>query len=528
MIPENYNIDNEITSNQMPIMEARDISKQFPGVKALNNVSLQFFPGEVHAIVGENGAGKSTLMKIMAGAYIPDSGEIILQDQKVSFSHPQEAQEQGVSIIYQEFNLLPERTVAQNIFLGREPRKFGVLDVSGLNKNAAVVLKELGADQIISPSALCSTLSVAEQQIVEIAKAISFDSKVLIMDEPTASLTSVEVKILTDLIAKLKARGMAIIFISHRLIEVFDIAEKISVLKDGELVGTAMTKDVTPEQIVFMMVGRTLDHYFPPLGGPEDFGEVVLRVKDASNQILTDISFELRKGEVLGVAGLQGSGRTELAQSIFGVVPFKTGKMELYGKAIAVKSPARAIKNKMGFVTEDRKSEGIAPRQSIRDNMLLTVRAVQPLFGLIFRNGISNSRKLVPMLGEQVDIRTDSFNREAQYLSGGNQQKVVLAKWLASDAEVFIFDEPTRGIDVESKAGIHDMIRALTKKGIAVLMISSELPEIIGMSDRVLVMADHRVAGELPANSSEQEIMLLATGHINNENSEMNNSVGRE
>jgi len=528
MILENYNPDNEITSNQVPIMEARDISKQFPGVKALNNVSLQFFPGEVHAIVGENGAGKSTLMKIMAGAYIPDSGEIILQDQKVSFSHPKEAQEKGVSIIYQEFNLLPERTVAQNIFLGREPRKYGALDVRGLKNNAAVVLKELGADQMIAPSAMCSTLSVAEQQIVEIAKAISFDSKVLIMDEPTASLTSVEVKILTDLVEKLKARGMAIIFISHRLIEVFDIAEKISVLKDGELVGTAMTKDVTPEQIVFMMVGRTLDHYFPPLGAPEDFGEVVLKVEDASNQILKDISFELRKGEILGVAGLQGSGRTELAQSLFGVMPFRSGKMELHGKAIAVKSPTKAIKNKMGFVTEDRKSEGIAPRQSIRDNMLLTVRAVQPLFGFIFKDGIKNSRKLVPMLGEQVDIRTDSFNREAQYLSGGNQQKVVLAKWLASDAKVFIFDEPTRGIDVESKAGIHDMIRALTKKGIAVLMISSELPEIIGMSDRVLVMADHRVAGELPPNSSEQEIMLLATGHINNENSEMTDTVGRE
>lgn len=509
------------------LMEVHDISKRFPGVVALNEVSLQFFPGEVHAIVGENGAGKSTLMKIMAGAYTPDSGEIILQGKKISFSHPKEAQEKGVSIIYQEFNLLPERTVAQNIFLGREPGKMGVMDVRAINKNAEQVLKSLGAEQIISPTALCSSLSVAEQQIVEIAKAISFDSKVLIMDEPTASLTSVEVKILNDLVAKLKARGMAIIFISHRLIEVFDIADKISVLKDGELVGTAMTKDVTPEQIVFWMVGRALDHYFPPLGDPEDFGEVVLRVNEASNQILKDISFELRSGEILGVAGLQGSGRTELAQSLFGVVPFKAGRIELNGKAIAIKSPAKAIKNKIGFVTEDRKAEGLAPRQSIRDNMLLTVRSVQFLLGLIFKDGIRESRKLVPMLGEQVDIRTDSFDREAQFLSGGNQQKVVLAKWLASDANVFIFDEPTRGIDVESKAGIHDMIRALTKKGIAVLMISSELPEIIGMSDRILVMADHRVAGELPAQSSEQEIMLMATGHLNNNHhSEMEVAVG--
>jgi ribose transport system ATP-binding protein len=276
------------------------------------------------------------------------------------------------------------------------------------------------------------------------------------------------------------------------------------------------------------MVGRTLDHYFPPLGEQDDFGEVVLSVKNASNQLLSDISFELRKGEVLGIAGLQGSGRTELAQSIFGVMPFRSGAMEMHGKAIAVRSPAKAIKNRMGFVTEDRKSEGIAARQPIRDNILLTVRSVQFLFGFIYKNGVRKSRKLVPMLGEQVDIRTDSFDRETQFLSGGNQQKVVLAKWLASDADVFIFDEPTRGIDVESKASIHDMIRALTKKGIAVLMISSELPEIIGMSDRILVMADHRIAGELPAMSTEQEIMLMAIGHANETKAESPATVGVE
>jgi ribose transport system ATP-binding protein len=358
---------------------------------------------------------------------------------------------------------------------------------------------------------------VAEQQLVEIAKAISFKAKVLIMDEPTAALTYTEVGLLNDLVGRLKQRGMSIIFISHRLREVFDIADKITVLKDGKLIKTVIKKEVAPADVVFLMVGRTLDHYFPPLGTSEDFGEVVLRVKNASNQFLKDISFELRKGEVLGVAGLQGSGRTELAQALFGVMPFKSGTIELHGKAIAIKSPSKAIKHKMGFVTEDRKSEGIASRQPIRDNMLLTVRAVRFLFGLILKDGIPSSRKLVPMLGKQVDIRTDSFDREVQFLSGGNQQKVVLAKWLASDADVFIFDEPTRGIDVESKASIHDMIRELTKKGIAVLMISSELPEIIGMSDRVLVMWDHQVAGELPSQSSEQEIMLVATGHSKSE-----------
>ena len=315
-----------------PLLEARNITKRFPGVLALNDVSLKFMPGEVHAVVGENGAGKSTLMKIMAGAYISDSGEILLQGERVSFNHPREAQLKGVSIIYQEFNLLPERTVAQNIFLAREPGKFGTLNVAEMNKNAVSVLKEVEADQMISPTTMCHSLSVAEQQIVEIAKAISFDSKVLIMDEPTASLTLTEVKILTDLISKLKARGMAIIFVSHRLIEVFDIAEKITVLKDGELVGTVMTKDTTPQKVVHMMVGRDLDHYFPPLGNPEDFGDVVLRIRNGSNDFLKDINLELRKGEILCVAGLQGSGRTELAQSLFGVTPLRPVRWRSVGR----------------------------------------------------------------------------------------------------------------------------------------------------------------------------------------------------
>jgi ribose transport system ATP-binding protein len=495
-----------------PLLEVRNITKRFPGVLALDNVSLQFMPGEVHAVVGENGAGKSTLMKIMAGAYIPDSGEIYLNGEKVTFAHPKEGHEKGISIIYQEFNLLPERTVAHNIFLGREPSKFGVIDVRQMNKQAEAVLREIGVEKMISPTAIASSLSVAEQQLVEIAKAISFKAKVLIMDEPTAALTYTEVKLLDDLIVRLKERGMAVIFISHRLVEVFAIAEKITVLKDGQLINTVNKTDVTPSDVVYMMVGRALDHYFPPLGKPEDFGEVVLSVRNASNDFLKGISFELRKGEVLGVAGLQGSGRTELAQALFGVVPFKTGSMELHGKAIKINNPSYAIKNGMGFVTEDRKTEGIIPKQPIRDNMLLTVRSIQPIFGVVFKDGIGKARKLVPTLGKQVDVRTDSFDREAQYLSGGNQQKVVLSKWLASDADVFIFDEPTRGIDVEAKASIHDMIRDLTQRGIAVLMISSELPEIIGMSDRILVMWDGQIADELPAKSSEQEIMLMATG----------------
>jgi ribose transport system ATP-binding protein len=526
MADETETVNNKVPEAVRPTIEVQHISKRFPGVVALDDVSLQFFPGEIHAVVGENGAGKSTLMKIMSGAYTPDSGTIYLEGERVSFSHPQESQLKGIAIIYQEFNLLPERTVAHNIFLGREPSTLGVLDTHKMNKQAVEVLRDLGVERIISPTAFVSNLSVAEQQLVEIAKALSFNAKVLIMDEPTAALTYTEVNLLNSLVNRLKQKGMTIIFISHRLKEVFDISEKITVLKDGKLIDTVNQKDVTPEDVVYLMVGRALDHYFPPLGTPEDFGDLALKVENGSNKVLTGINFELHRGEVLGIAGLQGSGRTELAQALFGVVPFRSGKMVLHGKGIAVRTPSKAIKNKMGFVTEDRKSEGIASRQSIRDNILLTVRAVRFLFGIISKDGIPASRKLVPMLGKQVDIRTDTFDREVQYLSGGNQQKVVLAKWLASDADVFIFDEPTRGIDVESKASIHDMIRELTKKGTAVLMISSELPEIIGMSDRILVMADHKIAGELPAKSSEQEIMLMATGHELNDKVESAALVG--
>src|SRR5512140_3540581 len=386
------------SNQQVPVLEVRNITKQYPGVLALDDVSLKFMPGEVHAVVGENGAGKATLMKIMAGAYTPDSGDIYLDGNKVSFEHPVDAQSKGISIIYQEFNLLPERTVAHNIFLGREPSRLGVIDIARLNEQARSVLKEIGIEKMISPTAVVNTLSVAEQQLVEIAKAISFNAKVLIMDEPTAALTYTEVKLLDDLIKRLQARGMAVIFISHRLIEVFDIAEKITVLKDGKFVQTVRKEDVKPADVVFLMVGRALDHYFPPLGKPADFGDVVLKVKGGSNQFLKSVSFELRKGEVLGVAGLQGSGRTELAQALFGVEPFKAGQVELRGKAVAIRTPNRAIKHRMGFVTEDRKSEGIAPRQSIRDNMLLTVRSIQSIFGLVFKDGIGKSRQLVPTL----------------------------------------------------------------------------------------------------------------------------------
>jgi ribose transport system ATP-binding protein len=526
-IEENSTLSDMQPPAAQTVLEVQNITKRFPGVLALDDVSVQFNAGEVHAVVGENGAGKSTLMKIVVGAYTPDKGDILFMGKKVSFNHPVEAQRMGISIIYQEFNLLPERTVAQNIFLGREPSRFGSIDLRQLNKQAETVLKEVGAEKLISATAITSSLSVAELQLVEIAKAISFDAKVLIMDEPTAALTSTEVQLLSDLITRLKAKGMSIVFISHRLAEVFEFADRITVLKDGRFVNTVIAKTATPADVIFMMVGRVLDHYFPPLGSPDDFGDVVLRVKDASNDFLNDINLEIRKGEVLGIAGLQGSGRTELAQALFGVVPFKTGTVELRGKAVTLKNPYQAIRNKLGFVTEDRKSEGLLLRQTIRDNMLLTARNLHSLVSAIRRDGVKQAPKLVPTLGKKVDVRVDSYDKEVQVLSGGNQQKVVLSKWLASNAEIFLFDEPTRGIDVEAKASIHDMIRELTKQGIAVLMISSELPEIIGMSDRILVMWDGKIAGELPAKPSEAEIMLLATGHGSNAEALGSNGAGK-
>jgi ribose transport system ATP-binding protein len=466
----------------------------------------------VHAVVGENGAGKSTLMKVVAGAYSREEGQVFLGGEEVRFAHPQEAQQAGISIIYQEFNLLPDRTVAENIFLGREPSRFGVVDRRQMENDTVEVLKQLEAENIIKPDALLSTLSVAEQQVVEIAKAISYDARVLIMDEPTAALASHEVGILTELILRLKARGMAIIFISHRLIEVFDLSQRVTVLKDGVKVGTDLIENLTMNRIVEMMVGRELSEYFPERARPEDVGDVVLAIKNGSNEYVHNINLELRSGEIVGVAGLQGSGRTELARAIFGVDPFDSGTMEIEGQVEMLRGPAQAIRKRFGFVTEDRKNEGLVLMQPINDNVLLTVRTLQRWLARAFPLGISNHKNLAVDVSEHMDVRAPSMEQEVQFLSGGNQQKVVLSKWLATNSQVLLFDEPTRGIDVEAKASIHERIRELARAGTAVLMISSELPEVIGMSDRIIVMWDGTIEGELPAGSTEEEIMHVATG----------------
>jgi len=499
-------------SSQQPILRMVGITKRFPGVVALNQVTLEAFPGEIHAIVGENGAGKSTLMKVLVGAYQPDAGEIYLNGEKVFFRHPREAQEKGLSIIYQEFNLLPDRTVADNIYLGREPLRRGLIDRREMYKRTLAILQRLNIHHIISPDAYVRDLSVAEQQMVEIARALAFESRVLVMDEPTSALSATEIETLFELVRNLaQTQGLAVLYISHRLREVFDLAQRITVLKDGNVVNTVFTSEVTPAEVVRMMVGRELNEYFPPRATPAEIGPVALRVEKAGNARLHNITFEVRRGEIVGIAGLQGSGRTELAQALFGVVPFTSGKIEVNNQPIHFAHPKQAIQKKIGFLSEDRKREGILPHQSVRENILLAFRSLNHLLAVDRPDGMHNTPS-VAELAKRVDIRTASFAQQIQFLSGGNQQKAILARWLAVDANILILDEPTRGIDVNAKAGIHKLLRQLAKQGAAILMISSELPEVIGMSDRILVMHEGTIAGSLPGGASETEVMLLAVG----------------
>ncbi len=490
-----------------PILEMRGITKSFFGVPVLRDVDLDVRAGEVHAVLGENGAGKSTLMKILAGAHQPDGGTIVLDGQEVKFGHPSEAQNAGVSIIYQEFTLLPERTVAQNIYLGREPHRGPFVDTRAMGKATAELLRSLNVEAAIRPNKVVRSLSIAQQQTVEIAKALSFHSKVLVMDEPTAALSPHEVAALFERVRLLRERGVAIVYISHRLREIFEIAQRVTVLKDGRKVGTSEVAATSTRELVKQMVGRDLAHYFPPRATPGEVAEPRLAVRGGGvTGLLHDINIEVKRGEILGIGGLAGSGRTELAQALFGVRPFDTGEVQLDGKAIRIRSARQAVRRHMGFVTEDRKIEGLVLPLSVRDNSLLALRSL----GSFFRRG--TGALTIAELLRTLELRGAGLEREVRFLSGGNQQKVVLAKWLACEAQILIFDEPTRGIDVGAKAGIHDLMRQLARNGAAILMISSELPELIGMSDRVVVLRNGKIAGELPPGPTESAIMFLATG----------------
>src|SRR5215210_5128812 len=476
----------------VPLLQMRGITKSFFGVPVLDAVDLDVMPGEVHAVVGENGAGKSTLMKILVGAHQPDAGSILLDGEEVRFNHPRQAQE---------------------IFLGREPSRGPLVDNRAMEEATARLLAELGVEGTISPGSLVRDLSVAQQQTVEIAKALSLEARILVMDEPTAALSPHEVEALFERVRLLQQRGLAVLYISHRLKEIFELSLRITVLKDGRRVDTVASDAVRPGELVRMMVGRELDHYFPPRATAAEIGDVRLQVRGGAVGKLHDIDLEVRAGEIVGLAGLAGAGRTEVARALFGVEPFTAGVVELNGKPIRIRSPRQAIRAGIGFLTEDRKLEGLILPQSVRDNALLALRSLgQTRMNERPIPGLEKEAPSVLDLVRRVELRAASLEQEVRYLSGGNQQKVVLAKWLATRAQILIFDEPTRGIDVGAKAGIHELMRDLARAGAAILMISSELPEVIGMSDRILVMRDGTIAGELPSGASEAQIMLLATG----------------
>ena len=486
------------------VLRATGISKSFFGVRVLHGIDLDVRGGEVHGLVGENGAGKSTLMKIFAGVYQADAGSIDFEGRPVDFTSPRQAMDAGLVTVFQEFNLLPERTVAQNVFLGREPLRAGLIDRKAMVGRTRELLEELGV-AFIDPAARVGSLTVAEQQIVEIVKALSFDARVISMDEPTAALSDHEVELLYAIIRRLTARGVAVIYVSHRLKEIFDLCDRITILKDGTLVSTDDTADLTTAELVRRMVGRPIQSYFPePVPGTV-IGPTRLALERCGNDYVNDVSLALRSGEIVGVAGLQGSGRTELVEGIFGVRGFTRGGMRLDDRAVRFTNPRAAVKAGLAFVTEDRKAQGLALGQSVLDNALLVVRSV-------FARRTRTARREVPGILSSLQITARGLDQEVRFLSGGNQQKVVLAKWLVTTPQVVLFDEPTRGIDVGAKIAVYELMRQLAAEGKAVLMVSSELPEIIGMSDRILVMRDGELAAELPAASAEHEVLYAATG----------------
>ena len=485
------------------ILEMRNISKSFGGVNALRDVSFQCRPGTVHALVGENGAGKSTLIKILAGALLPDSGEIIFKGQKHQSFSTRKALNSGISVIYQELALVSQMTVAENIFLGREPRKyFGIVDKKRLKIEAKKLLKQLGFE--VDMDMEVGEMTVAYQQMVEIAKALSKNADLIIMDEPSAILAGHELDQLFLIIESLKKRGVTIIYISHRLEEVFRIANEVTILKDGQLVGTKPIKDMSRGELVKMMVGRTLEEVFPV--SLNQLGNPVLQVEEISTKtILNQVSFNLREGEILGVAGMVGSGRTELARAIFGADPLTSGTIKIKGQDVVFKNPADAIRSKISLVPEDRKYHGLFTKLSILNNITL------PILSKISRWGFTDKKKeneIVERARQIHSIDMTSGNQEVQYLSGGNQQKVVLSKSLQTIPEVIIMDEPTRGVDVGAKFEIYQLIRQLNKDGIAILMISSELPEILGLSDRILVMREGKIVAELTPNETNEEMII--------------------
>ena len=491
-----------------PLLQVRGVSKSFPGVQALRGVDLELRPGEVLAVLGENGAGKSTLIKILGGAHRPDTGTIHVGGEPAHIQSPVDAQRAGISIIYQEFNLIPALSARENIFLGRERLRFGLLRKEEESQQARKLFTRLGVD--IDPDVPCRELSVAQQQLVEIAKALSLDARILVMDEPSATLTPPEVERLFAIIRDLQAQGLGLIYISHRLEEVFAIADRVLVLRDGQLVGTKPIGDVTRSDMIEMMVGRKMEQEFPKRAVQPGNDRLVVQNLCRGGRV-RNVSFAIRRSEVLGLTGLVGAGRTEVARCLFGADRANSGVVKLDGQTLSIRHPREAIRAGLALLTEDRKGQGLVLGQSVRENFGL------PNLGRFSRLGVvseKTERNAFAHYVESLRIRIPHQEQLARNLSGGNQQKVVLAKWLERQCEVVMFDEPTRGIDVGAKFEVHQLINELAAQGKAILMISSELPEVLGMSDRVLVMHGGRIVGEITdvARATQEDIMHLAVG----------------
>jgi inositol transport system ATP-binding protein len=490
------------------LLDVRGVSKTFPGVVALDNVQLQVRPGSVHALMGENGAGKSTLMKIIAGIYTPEGGSFKLRGVDIRLTSPLDALENGIAMIHQELNLMAPMTVAENIWIRRESlNRLGLVDHRAMRRQTKDLFERLGID--LDPDGKVSTLSVANRQMVEIAKAVSYESDVLIMDEPTSALTDREVEHLFRIIRSLKAEGKGIVYITHKMNELFEIADEVSVFRDGRYVGTHASGEVTRDDIIHMMVGREITQMFPKETVP--IGEIILSVKGLGLKgVFHDVSFDLRCGEILGIAGLVGSGRSNIAETLFGVTPATSGEIRVDGKLTSIDSPGRAMDLGFGFLTEDRKETGCFLALDIQENTQIAVLNRKFVTAGFVRQGALSKASIA--LTDMLRVKTPNLAERILNLSGGNQQKVLIARWLLTQPRILILDEPTRGIDVGAKAEIHRLISRLAGEGLAVIMISSELPEVLGMSDRIMVVHEGQVTGILDRKDADQvKVMELAS-----------------